>query len=131
MKKKILYFVLSLIIISMPLCVSQASVLTGCNTGSLGSDGNYTNPCDFNALLTLVNNVINFLLFEIATPLVALIICYTGFLLLTTGGSAEKATKAKHIFTNVVVGYVIGLASWLIIKTIFSAVGFTGNTFLK
>lgn len=92
-----------------------------------GTQGKITvmaEPCNFNYLMKLINNVIDFLLFTIAAPLVALILCYVGFIMLTSGGSSEKVTKAKHIMKNVVFGYIIALAAWLIIKTILSAVGF-------
>ena len=107
----------------------------GTVTSTTNSDGTITksinNPCDFNSLMTLANNVINFLLFIVATPLVAIILCYAGFLMLTSGGSSENITKAKHIIRNVVIGYIIALASWLIIHTILMTLGFNGPTFLK
>lgn len=87
--------------------------------------------CDFNMLLSLVNNLISYLLFVIATPLVALILVYVGWLYLSSGGSAENIGKAKKILGNVIIGYIIGLAAWLIINTILVAVGFNGPTFLK
>lgn len=82
------------------------------------------NPCDFDDLMQLINNVINFLLFTIATPLLAIILCYAGFLLLTSGGSSERMKKVKVIFLNVVIGYIIALIAWLLIKTILITVGF-------
>ena len=79
----------------------------------------------------MVNNVINFLLFVLATPLVAMILVYAGWLYLSSGGSDENIKKAKGMMKNAVIGYIIGLASWLIIKTILNIVGFKGPTFLK
>ena len=120
-----------------PTFVSAApyQIIPNCNKGAIDSSpttgGHYTTPCDFNALIQLINNVIYFLLFIIATPLVALIICYAGFLFLTSGGSSETRTKAKKILKNVIVGYIIGLAAWLIVNTIVKTLGFTGETFLQ
>lgn len=132
MKKKIFYFIIAFVILSTPFLFASASIVPDCNTGAMKADGSgYVNSCDFNAVIKLIDNVISFLLFDIATPLVALIICYVGFLMITSGGSSEKATKAKHIFSNVVIGYVIGLAAWLIVKTILTTVGFKGPLFLK
>jgi uncharacterized membrane protein len=82
-----------------------------------------TNPCDFDDLMDLINNLINFLLFVIATPLVAIILCYVGFKLLTSGGNSEGMTKAKTILKNVIFGYIIALIAWLLIKTILTTVG--------
>jgi hypothetical protein len=53
---------------------------------------------------------------------------------LTSGGNSEKATKVKHILGNVVIGYVVALAAWLIINTILSSLGVDssiGSMFLK
>jgi hypothetical protein len=87
-------------------------------------------PCDFNYLMTLINNIINFLLFYMATPLVVIILCYAGFNLITSGGSSESITKAKHMIKNVIVGYIIALVAWLIVHAILKAVGFTGPMYL-
>lgn len=89
--------------------------------------------CGFKELMTLINNLIQFLLFTVATPLAAIIIAYVGWLYLSSGGNPGDITKAKKILLNVVIGYVIGLAAWLIVKTIVSSLGVdpTINTFLK
>ena len=79
--------------------------------------------CGWDELMILVNNVIKFLLFTIATPLVALILVYAGWLYLSSGGNSENISKAKKILLNVVVGYVIGLAAWLIVRTIVTSLG--------
>jgi hypothetical protein len=135
MIKKIGIFIARLAIILMPFAYSfGAGLIPDCNKTGTAIDpktGEYVKSCGINEVVLLVNNIIHFLLFTIATPLVALILCYVGWLLLTSGGSSEKSTKAKHIFTNVVIGYVIGLSAWLIVKWITSALGFTGETFLK
>lgn len=139
MKKKIFGFIFGFIIILTPFLsynVARAAIVPTCGTltvvpGTNPPQKQITNPCDFNYLMALVNNVIDFLLFVIATPLVAIILCYAGFLMLTSGGSSEKVTKAKHIIKSVVFGYIIALAAWLIINTILSTLGFNGPSFLK
>jgi hypothetical protein len=141
MKKKILpYIVGFMIVFGLPLLsVSAASGLVpDCNTGTIDqqvagtatSGGHYTNACDWDALMNLINNIINFLLFYLAAPLAALAICYAGFLLLTGGANEHNRTQAKHIIMNVIVGYIIGLAAWIIIKTILTWLGFQGPMFL-
>jgi hypothetical protein len=53
---------------------------------------------------------------------------YAGFLLVTAGGEAAGArTKAKSIFTNAVFGLVLAVAAWLIVNTILSILGYTGD----
>lgn len=103
--------------------------------GSAASDASGLIPkcpdsgCGFNELMILINTIISFILVDLATPLFALIIVYAGWLYLSAGGGEENITKAKTILTNAVIGYVIVLAAWLVVKTILSALGVT-NTFL-
>src|SRR3989344_4328657 len=76
-------------------------------------------PCDFNDFLTLINNILYFILFLMAIPICAIMFAYAGFLLVTAGGEAAHArTKAKTIFTNALIGLVLAFAAWLIVKLI-------------
>jgi hypothetical protein len=102
-----------------------------CNTGAINTDinssnyGNYINDCDFDMIMVLVNKIINFALITLATPLFALIIMYVGFLYLTAGGSPKNIDKSKVILKNAVVGYIIALVAWLVVKSILLSLGFT------
>jgi len=80
----------------------------------------------FKEIMTLINTVISFILFKMVVPISAMMFCYAGFLLLTSGGEASQKTKAKNIFTNVVIGLIIAAASWLIIKLVLSVLGYDG-----
>ncbi len=136
MNKKIFALVLGLGFVLVPLAFTYAApIVPSCNTGAIDlTTGQYKNACDFTYFMTLINSIINFLLFTIATPLVALIIAYVGFLFLTASGNPSKSEQAKHILSNVVIGYVVALAAWLIINTILSSLGVDtaiGSMFLK
>lgn len=98
-----------------------------CNTKVDTVKGGYSDPCDFNALLKLINNVIAFLLFVIATPFIALILVYAGWLYLSSSASPKNIETAKTIFKNAILGYVLALAAWLIIKTIMTSLGLHGE----
>lgn len=102
----------------------SSKIVPDCNkTGDTEEDGFYLkfrNPCNFQALMELVNNVINFLLFYFATPLAAIIFAYAGFLLIFSSANEHNKTHAKAIIGKVLLGYVIALAAWLIINTILS-----------
>ena len=102
-----------------------------CNSGAIDPNTkNYVNACDFDMIIKLINTVITFVLIKLATPLFALILIYVAWLYLSAGGSPENVTTAKKIFKNVVIGYIIALAAWLIVKTILAALGFKGDSFL-
>lgn len=147
MKKRIAAFIISFLIMVVPVMSTAAGLVPSCgkidrtvtsgpgNQATLGPNNvplsPMSTPCDFNQLIIMINTIIHFLLFTIATPLVALIICYVAFLFLTSGGSAENRTKGKKILKNVLLGYLVGLAAWLVINTLVKALGFTGDTFLR
>lgn len=130
-KNKFFAFILSLILISTPFVIGAAGLVPDCNKGSLNENGdNYSNACDFNQLMTIINNVINFIAVKLATPLFALILFYVGWLYLSDMGSAENVKRAKNIIKNALIGYVIVLSAWLIVKTILSALGYSGESYL-
>jgi len=80
MIKKTLPFILGFIIIfSPPLLVLGAGLVPDCNT-KVDINGGFSDPCNFNKLMELVNTIINFLLVYLATPLFALILVYVGWL---------------------------------------------------
>lgn len=113
--------------------IYKGGIIPECNTGVVDTKtGQFSNPCDFNYVMQLINNIIKFLLFTIATPLVALILMYTGYLYITAGGNSGQTEKVRHILFNAVVGYIIALAAWLIVNTIVSSlkVDTSINTFL-
>lgn len=128
MHKKVFSFVLGFtIIFSAPLLIMAARLVPDCN---VVVNGAMTKPCNFEYLMIMINGLITFVLFTLATPLFALILIYTGWLYLSAGGSSENVSKAKKIFKNALIGYVIALAAWLVVKTILTTLGFTGTTYL-
>jgi hypothetical protein len=138
MFKKISIFILGFVIIFAPsfMMVEAATtvefhgLVPVCNTKIDSATGVYTDPCDFTMVMAMINKIIKFLLFVLATPLFALIIIYVGWTYLSSGGNDGAKTKAKTILKNALFGYLIALIAWLIVKTILSTLGFTGETYL-
>jgi hypothetical protein len=134
MLKKISILVLGLVIVFAPSflmveAVEFSGIVPVCNT-KLDANGGFSDPCDFDMLLELVNKFISYLLVYLATPIFALIIIYVAWLYLSDMGSSENIKKAKTILKNAVIGYVIILSAWLIVKTILLSLGFEGPMFL-
>ena len=73
--------------------------------------------CQACHLIGLAQNVINFLI-GISAVIGALLFGWAGFLMVTAGGKSSQIEKAKGIFTNVVIGFIVMLAAWLIIDTV-------------
>lgn len=78
--------------------------------------------CDFNAALMLLNNLIDFGLLLVPF-LAAIALMFAGFMYLTSAGDTGKVGKAHEIFTDTIIGIVVALAAWLIIKTILDGLG--------
>lgn len=98
------------------------------NVPLVACDNSTGNPCDFNALMALVNRVIKFILFDMVIPIAAIMFAYAGFLMVSAGGEAAHArTKAKAIFTDVVIGLIIAIAAFLIVRTVLSILGYSGS----
>ena len=96
----ILFFVFILILVLIPTLSFAAGLVPSC------SEDLITGECTwgFNEFLTLINNIVNFILFSLAVPIAAIMFFYAGFLMITAGGvSASSKTKAKNIFTNTVI----------------------------
>ncbi len=76
--------------------------------------------CGWKEFLALIQKVINFLIFDLSLPITAIIFAYSGFLFMTSGDDSAKRTKGKKIFFNVLIGFVIAMAAWLIVNLILT-----------
>ena len=119
--KKTTKILLTLFIFSM-LIIPVFSFAAG---GLVPCDGTKENPCKFEQVIILINNVIDFILKYMVIPICAIMFAYAGVLLVISGGQDSARTKAKDIFTNAVIGLVIAFAAWLIVKLILSILGGT------
>jgi|GEM_PF-908689 len=73
--------------------------------------------CEACHVVELVDNILDFL-FEIGVIIGTILIVVGGFYLLTSGGDTGKRSKGKSIITNVIIGLIIMLTSWLIVDTV-------------
>lgn len=96
-------------------------------TSGLVPCDNTTTKCDFNQLMNLVNKVIKFVLYDMVVPIAAIMFAYAGFELVTSGGSTEKRATAKNVFTNALIGLVIAVGAFILIRTLLSILGFKGD----
>jgi hypothetical protein len=122
--KKVLSVILLFIL--SPSVVFAAGLVPSCGTS-----------CGFNEFIQLIQNVINFLMFDVAAPLAAIAFAIAGIIMFTAGGSPEKIKQAKEIFYYVFIGIFVALAGWLIVSTIMgtllgsSIADFVKNNFLN
>ena len=115
---KILSFSI-LAVMSLPV-LTHAEGLVICN--GVDDAGNAT--CGFKELMLMIPKVTNFIFYYLATPFFAVIFAYAGVTLLFSGGNAEAASKAKGMLLNAVIGFLIALCAWIIIKFIMTTLLF-------
>lgn len=78
-----------------------------------------TEPCTFNHLIELTQNLITDLIL-LSTLLATIAFAYAGLKLLTSGGSESARKEATDIFLKVLKGYLWILGAWLLVYTITS-----------
>ncbi|MDH5442190.1 MAG: pilin [Candidatus Nomurabacteria bacterium] len=103
--------------------VSGSGSLVACD----GPAGTGSVACGFSTLLETISRIINFILFTLATPLFTILFIYAGVMYMSSGGNETKRTQAKTIIRNVVIGYVIAIAAWLIVATLLRSLGVEGT----
>jgi|GEM_PF-954760 hypothetical protein len=136
---------LVLVVISMfsfliPSAVSYAQTATANNsytlngyTGLVKCSGvpiNGETPCNFQTFISMVGTTINWL-FVIAIPVAVALFAYAGLLYMS--GKDENKKKARTIFLNVAIGFIIMLVMFVVVKTVVGWVvnpGFGATTFL-
>lgn len=111
----------------VPCGTDRGPVVTDSKGNETAESRKILNPCGFDDILAFVNNTINFLLFKLALPISAMMFAYAGFLLVTSGGEVNKKNHAKEIFWNVAIGLIIAAAAFVIVNTVLSIAGYTGD----
>ncbi|MEK7162633.1 MAG: pilin, partial [Patescibacteria group bacterium] len=82
------------------------------------------NPCRVCHLYDLAKNVMNFLLWTVAAPLMVVALIAGGIVWLTSAGSEEKVALGRKILWSAVVGFLIAFAAWVIVNTILNTLVF-------
>ena len=71
--------------------------------------------CTFCHVWNLLDNVVKFLIqFAFAAGAIGIVV--GGFFIMTAGGSESRVTKGREIITTAVVGVLIVLVAWVVIK---------------
>lgn len=107
---------------------TEAIQLIPCNGGVTGYDasGNAEyDECSWDDLLTLINNVIDFIIYTVVVFWAGIVFTWGGFLILTSGDNPSKRKQAKAMFLNLLIGIIIVLIAWLAIHAILTALGCT------
>ncbi len=111
--------------------LSLPSQLVPCDGPTGLAQGQSGKACDFQAIIQLANNIINYFIIASIT-ISALLFGYAGFLMVTARGDTGAVTKAKGIAESVAWGFAIMLSGWLIVHFILDNLlssSYTGSVF--
>lgn len=101
--------------------------LKASNVGIIPDDGKYaTGKYGLNDFMLLAINVSNLILRFVGT-LALLMFVYGGLTFLLSAGNSEQITKGKKILIAAVIGIIIVLTSFVIIKFALKSVGIDWN----
>jgi hypothetical protein len=115
MKKNITHFFIKIIPVSLIMLYANKVLAQG-----LVSCG-YETHCTFADVITMSQGVIEFILSRLILPIAAIMLVYAGFLYLS--GKQSNIEKAHSVFPKVILGLIIILVSWLIVRAILYALG--------
>lgn len=113
-------FLASLVLVAMPLMLAHAQ------TGLVGGVPDKIVPCDgpncnLCSLVTLIQNVLNFLIY-LAVIGAALLFAWAGWLYLSSAEAVEQRKRANKLFWNVAIGLVVMIGAWLFVDTLMKGV---------
>ena len=114
--------VFSILAISLvPLSWVMAAEKTG-----LVTCGTKDKPCTLDDLIGtsgIIQKIVDLILKQIVPALATVLLIIGGLILLTSAGSPERVSLGKRILFSAIIGLVLSLGAWAIIKFILQAIG--------
>jgi len=80
--------------------------------------------CRIGHFFIMLNNIYNFAIKWVATPLAVLMLTIGGIMILISAGNPNLASMGKKIIWWAIIGLVLVFCSWLIINFILTAMGY-------
>jgi hypothetical protein len=115
-----------------PSCIKPETEIEKADLPVQGSLIPCTNKCSFPDIIKLFNNILTFLITTVFLPLFVLVFMYAGYTYLTAQGNPSKIANVKKLLINVIIGLVIVLTAWLLVRVFFQTIGVTeGLLFLE
>ena len=75
-------------------------------------------------MFALLNKLIEFLIKVILFPVAILLFVYAGYKYITAQGNPSKRANVKKMIGNLILGMVIILTSWVVVKTVLLLIGY-------
>lgn len=115
-------------ILSLAIVMGLATA-SGISAQGLVPCGQEGNPCELCDIFTLLDNILDFIFFQLVPPIAVLAIVIGGVYFFMAGGDPAKLGKAQGVLTAVVIGLAIVYGSWLLINSFFLAIGLAEGDF--
>ncbi|MCC7436755.1 hypothetical protein IT402_02695 [Candidatus Nomurabacteria bacterium] len=87
------------------------------DSGNLLSCYNY---CTFSDVLRTINNFITFLITTLFIPTLVLLFMFAGVKYILAQGNPSKVANLKKMIMNIIIGMLLVLCAWLIVKVILT-----------
>jgi len=123
MRKVFLIIFLSLLFFSFAASIHAGLVPCGLSEDDPEQPGDQTVPCQLCHFFVMIDNWIDRLLFMIVPPLAVLMIAIGGGMYIISQGNPEMLSRAKRLFTAVVIGLLIIYGAFLIIGLFLNFIG--------
>mgnify|MGYP001611179664 CR=1 FL=1 len=126
-------FIVAIIFISFSdvYAIVNGESISGGSPFSGGSPGGkLADPFESATIFQLIQKIIGYLI-KIGASILAIMIIYGGFLILTAGDSPEKVKSGKDVILWAVVGYIIVLCSWGVIYIMGQIITGNQEAFIK
>ena len=94
------------LIIGLVLLIGIRSIALATTTATT----TFENPLDVDDIWELINSIIDFI-YNISIPLLAIVVLWAGFTMITAGGKPENFKKGQNILLYAVIGFGIILLS--------------------
>lgn len=112
-----------LLALASPALATHGDRIVPCGYSELELDEMRLIPCTPCHLWQLSSNIVNFLLFHLALPILAVAILAGGIVWLTSSGNPKQIELGKNILTSSIIGILIAFGGWLIVDTIIKTLG--------
>ncbi|MBU1136944.1 pilin [Patescibacteria group bacterium] len=109
-------FVFAILLILFPIFTLAAELGGG---AELGNENNFPNPLNANDLTGLFVSIANWIA-GIAATLAVLLIVIAGLQYIFSGGDVDKIEKANKTIKWSIIGLIIILMSWSLLKTVLT-----------
>ncbi len=88
-------------------------------------------PCSFCHFFVMLDNIIDFFMFNLVPVIAVLMLVFGGFIFLTSGENPGNIDWAKRIITSTIKGLLAIFTAWLIVNAFFMFIGVADWTGLE